>query len=199
MPKRIDHAQRKREIAEKATKLFSSVGYENVSLIMIAGATGVGRTALYQYFCSKREVMDASITFVTDSVAEECTRIIATRGTAVERLTGVCHAVTDMMFAHKEFLVSVFDFVTGMVRTGADMKENIHVFTSGTREAIRRLVEHGKHRGEFAEVLEVERAVDILYSEFESCAMRIVLGAEKNAKAAKVRFSDIIRAIAAWR
>ena len=197
--KRIDHEKRKREIATTATRLFSQVGYDNVSLIMIAAASGVSRTALYQYFCSKREVMDAAILSVTDAIKEECTRLIAVRGTAVSRLEKVCHAVTEVMFKNKEFLIAVFDFVTGMVRTGADMKENIHVFTSGTREAIRRLVEHGKHRGEFAEVLEVERAVDVLYSEFESCAMRIVLGAEKNAKAAKVRFSDIIRAIAAWR
>ena len=198
MPKRIDHAQRRREIAEKATKLFSSVGYDNVSLIMIAAASGVGRTALYQYFCSKREVMDASIKIVVDRLTEECTRIISARGTAVERLTGVCHAVTEVMFERKEFLVSVFDFVTGMVRTGADMTGNIREFTAGTREAIRRLVELGKQRGEFAQVLVVDRAVDVLYSEFESTAMRIVLGSERNAQAAKVRFSDIISAIAAW-
>ena len=41
MAKKVDHEQRKREIAEKAIRLFSQVGYDNVSLIMIAAAAGV--------------------------------------------------------------------------------------------------------------------------------------------------------------
>ena len=199
MARKIDHDERRREIAERAVKLFSSVGYDNVSLIMVAAASGVQRTVLYRYFCSKREIMDAAILTVTGRIEERCRRILLGGESAVERLTRVCHTVVEVMFENKEFLVAVFDFVTGMVRTGADMNKPIHQFTAGTREAIARLVEYGKRRGEFAEVLQIPRTTDILYSEFESCAMRIVLDTEKDATAAKQRFSDIIRAIAAWR
>ena len=48
MAKKVDHEQRKWEIAEKAIRLFSQVGYDNVSLIMIAAAAGVSRTVLYR-------------------------------------------------------------------------------------------------------------------------------------------------------
>ena len=48
MAKKVDHEQRKREIAEKAIRLFSQVGYDNVSLIMIAAAAGISRTVLYR-------------------------------------------------------------------------------------------------------------------------------------------------------
>ena len=199
MAKKIDHEQRKREIAEKAVHLFSKVGYDNVSLIMIAAAAGVSRTALYQYFCSKREVLDAAIGQVLEEISARSKSVLVGKGTCVAKLEGVCHAVTDVMFEHKEFLIAVFDFVTAMVRTGADMNTGIRAFTSGTREAIRLLIEHGKTRGEFAAVLQPERAGDILYSQFESCAMRIALGNEDSPKVARQRFSDIIKAIAAWR
>ena len=199
MAKKVDHEQRKKEIAAKALRLFSQVGYDNVSLIMIAAAAGVSRTVLYRYFCSKREVMDASIQQVVDIIEARCTKIMASRGSASEKLIGVCHAVAEEMFAHREFVIAVFDFVVGMVRTGADMNSGIAEYTAGTRNAIRMLVSHGKKAGEFPEILLEDRTSDAIYAEFESCAMRIVLNTERNAEAAKVRFSDIIHAISNWK
>jgi len=199
MAQKVNHAERKREIAEKAIRLFSQVGYDNVSLIMIAAATGISRTVLYRYFCSKREVMDAAITFLTDSIERRCRKIIASRARNTEKLEGVCHTVVDVMFTNKEFLTAVFDFVVGMVRTGAEMGANISRFTSGTRNAIKLLIEHAIANGELPEVLVVDRISDALYAQFESCAMRIVIGTEHDARAAKVRFSDVIRAISIWK
>jgi len=199
MARKVDHEQRKREIAEKAIRLFSQVGYDNVSLIMIAAAAGVSRTALYQYFCSKREVLDAAIVRVTDDITARCTPVLTGKDTAVKKLEGVCHAVLDVMFERKEFLVAVFDFVIGMVRTGADMNANIRNFTTATRTVLQRLVEIGKQRGELPEILQVKRTTDVLYSGFESAALRIVIGTETDAHAAKVRFSDMLKAISTWR
>lgn len=199
MAKKVDHEQRKQEIAAKALRLFSQVGYDNVSLIMIAAAAGVSRTVLYRYFCSKREVMDASIQQVVNVIDDRCTKIMASRGKASEKLIGICHAVAEEMFAHREFVIAVFDFVVGMVRAGADMNKGISDYTAGTRNAIKMLIAHGKKSGEFPEILLEERTSDAIYAEFESCAMRIVLNTERNADAAKVRFSDIIHAISNWR
>ncbi|MGN0834086.1 MAG: TetR/AcrR family transcriptional regulator [Kiritimatiellia bacterium] len=195
MARKVDHEQRKREIAEKAIRLFSQVGYDNVSLIMIAAASGVSRTVLYRYFCSKREVMDAAIVTASDVIARRCTKIMTARGKSMEKLEGVCHAVADVMFEHKEFLVAVFDFVVGMVRSGANMDSNIMRFTAGTRTAIRRLVGHALERGEIPPTLAADRIADTIYAQFESCAMRIVIGTEQDSRAARGRFSDIIRAL----
>ena len=199
MARKVDHEQRKKEIAAKALRLFSQVGYDNVSLIMIAAAAGVSRTVLYRYFCSTREVLDASIQQVVDIIEGRCTKIMASRASASEKLIGICHAVADEMFAHREFVIAVFDFVVGMVRTGADMSAGIAEYTYGTRNAIKLLVSHGKKAGEFPEILLEDRTSDAIYAEFESCAMRIVLNTERNAEAAKVRFSDIIHAISNWK
>lgn len=199
MAKKVDHAERRKEIAEKAIRLFSQIGYDNVSLIMIAAAVGISRTVLYRYFCSKREVMDAAIVSVTDVIEKRCTKIMGSRVKSTEKLEGICHTVVDVMFKNKEFLVAVFDFVVGMARSGVDMDSSIARFTSGTRTAIRRLVEYAIEKHELPENLVVDRISDAIYAQFESCAMRIVIGTEHDAKAAKVRFSDIIRAISIWK
>ena len=199
MARKVDHEQRKREIAEKAIRLFSQVGYDNVSLIMIAAAAGISRTVLYRYFCSKREVMDAAIVMVTEGIEKRSTKIMASRAKNTEKLEGVCHTVAEVMFENKEFLVAVFDFVVGMARSGVDMDARIRHFTSGTRNALRRLIEHAIERHEVPDILVVDRISDALYAQFESCAMRIVIGTEHDAKAAKIRFSDIVRALSIWK
>lgn len=199
MAKKVNHDQRKREISERAIHLFSQVGYDNVSLNMIAASLGVSRTVLYRYFCSKREVMDAAITTVTDRIEAECTRIILGRERPLEKLRLVCQTVADVMFDNQQFLIAVFDFVVGRVRTGAGMSESIQRFTEGTRTAIRRLIASAIDRGEIPDILVVERIADAIYAEFESCAMRIVLGTERDSSAARVRFSDVIRAISIWK
>lgn len=199
MAKKVDHDQRKREISERAIHLFSQVGYDNVSLNMIAASLGVSRTVLYRYFCSKREVMDAAITTVTDRIESECTRIILGRERPLEKLRLVCQTVADVMFDNQQFLIAVFDFVVGRVRTGVGMNESIQRFTEGTRTAIRRLIASAIDRGEIPDILVVERIADAIYAEFESCAMRIVLGTERDSSAARVRLSDVIRAISIWK
>lgn len=197
--RKVDHELRKREIAEKAIRLFSQVGYDNVSLIMIAAAAGISRTVLYRYFCSKREVMDAAIEMVTEGIVNRSAKIMMSRAKNTEKLEGICHTVVDVMFKNKDFLIAVFDFVVGMVRSGAEMGPSIARFTAGTRNAIRQLIEHAICKGELPEVLVVERISDAIYAQFESCAMRIVIGTENDSKAAKIRFSDIIRAISIWK
>lgn len=199
MAKKVDHERRKQEIAEKAIRLFSQVGYDNVSLIMIAAAAGVSRTVLYRYFCSKREVMDAAIVSLTSLIETKCTKIMASRAKNTEKLEGICHTVVEVMFKNKEFLVAVFDFVVGMARSGVDMDSRIRHFTAGTRNALRRLIEYAIEKHEVPDILVVDRISDAIYAQFESCAMRIVIGTEHDAKAAKVRFSDVIRAISIWK
>lgn len=199
MAKKVDHEERKREIAERAVRLFSKVGYDNVSLIMIAAATGISRTVLYRYFCDKREILDAAILTVTGQIETRCTGILATRDTVPVKLLGLCNTVVEVMFANKEFLVAVFDFVVGMVRSGANMTPSIAAFTKGTRDALNRLIRHGIRRGELPSVLDVHRTADAIYAEFESCALRIVIGTESDAKAAKQRISDVVRAISVWK
>lgn len=199
MAHKVDHDLRKKKLAEQAIRLFSQVGYDNVSLGMISAAAGIPRTVLYRYFCSKREVMDAAILTVTHEIELQCREILSSRETAPARLEKICHAVVDVMFANREFVIAVFDFVLGMVRAGADMSHGIAEYTAGTRETIKKLLEHAKRRGEIPQILIVERISDAIYAEFESCAMRIVLGTERDSHAAQVRFSDIIKALSSWK
>ncbi len=47
----------RRELLQAAERLFSSVGYVNVTHADIAYAAGIGRTTFYEYFASKEDVL----------------------------------------------------------------------------------------------------------------------------------------------
>lgn len=195
MAKKVDHDRRRREIAARALRLFSRVGFNDVSFNMIAGDCGVSRTTLYQYFGSKREILDAAILSATGEMRARCRPAVARRGPVGEKVEAVCHAVIDVLFENRDFLVAVFGFIFGQVRTGNAMNGPIVGFTSGVRETLARLLAHGCERGEFASGLDVGRAVDVLYAVIESSALRLVFGLESDATAAHRRLAAIVRAV----
>lgn len=195
MSARIDHESRRLEIAFKAMKLFSHVGYDNVTLLMIASSAGVARTVIYRYFRSKREVLDAAILAATHQIMKECKKEQSSRGKVSDRLSMVCYHVADVMFEKKDFLAAIFDFVLSMVRSGEDMGARIHRFTGGIKTVFIQLITEGMMRGEFDQDLNPESSAEGFYSLLESCVLRIVLGTETNSDHIKVRIADMVRAI----
>ena len=51
----------KQKIIDESMKLFSIHGFDTVSIRTIAAAVGVGNSALYKHFKSKKEIMDAIV------------------------------------------------------------------------------------------------------------------------------------------
>lgn len=199
MPQKVDVTRRKREIAKIALGLFAQIGYENVSFLMIAEAAKVARTAMYRCFRSKRDVMDAAIATVIAEIDVRSREALLTRDRASVRLERVCHAVADVMFREREFVIAVFDFVMEMVRQGEDMGARINLQTRPLLELIQRLAREAERCGDFPKGMNVKRIADVIYTAFESCAMRIFLGTECDSMAAKARLSNTIHAISSYR
>lgn len=53
----------KQKIIEEAMKLFSISGFDTVSIRTIAEAVGVGNSALYKHFNSKKEILDEIVSY----------------------------------------------------------------------------------------------------------------------------------------
>ncbi len=193
MAGRVNHQERKRDIARKATHLFSQAGYENVSLLEIARAAGVARTILYRYFKDKREVLDTAIRANTDGLLESCYAEMAQTGlSSFDRLRILTSRVVEAMFERHEFLVAVYDFVLSMARHGENMAPRIVKFTRRYRQLLRKLVAAGVKDGSIDPSTNKTQACALLFGLSELCASRIVLGVEKDAVSAKRRFADYL-------
>lgn len=198
MAERVDHSLRKKSIALKATHLFSQVGYDNVSLIEIAATAGVARTILYRYFKDKREVFDAAIKANTDGLRSTCFALAARmERPAAERLRDVCFFVAETLFARRDFLVAIYDFVLTMVRHGENMSARIVRFTKAFRVLLRELIAAGVADGSIASGTNKSRAGGMIFGLLELSTSRIVLGIERDATAIKHRLSDYIDLISA--
>ncbi len=195
MAKRIDHEARRKLILEKAMRLFSQVGYNNVSLIMIAEAAGIARTVMYRYYKDKREVLDAAIRANASIIMAQCREEIARSLSVRSKLKMMCFHVTDYLFGKREFLTAIYDFVLAMNRLGENMGSKVFEFTKGLRMAFRALLADGIKHGEILPGIEPVSTTEVFLTEFEATTLRIILGMETTAADAKKRLILMIDAI----
>ncbi len=60
----------KQKIMEESMKLFSISGFDTVSIRTIAEAVGVGNSALYKHFRSKKEILDEIVSYSVEYYLE---------------------------------------------------------------------------------------------------------------------------------
>ena len=68
MPKQVDHAARRREIAEAVFRLIGREGYEAVSVRDVATEAGVSAGAVQHYFSSKDQMLLFALGYMRERV-----------------------------------------------------------------------------------------------------------------------------------
>ena len=189
--------RRRRLVASRALRLFARLGFDKVSLQDISKATGVPRTALYRYYRSKREIFDAAISGVIAELRANINKAIKRPVPVPERLLEVCEIVVDGMFAHRDFLLAIFNFAYAMVRTGEDMSGRVRGFTGGLVRAFGRLMTEGVADGSLRPTVDPALGAELFFSLMESEAFNILLEMERDSTPAKRRFRAAAAALAA--
>ena len=80
----------KERILLESMKLFSVYGYEAVSIRTIADAVGVGNSALYKHYKSKREILDAIVERCRSRFCEKSGEIKQMQSCDLEHLEAFC-------------------------------------------------------------------------------------------------------------
>jgi AcrR family transcriptional regulator len=66
----VDKDQKRRDIARAAMGVFSERGFDATSMNLVAGAAGVGKGTIYEYFDSKDEMISAAILIWIEDIIE---------------------------------------------------------------------------------------------------------------------------------
>ena len=188
---------RRRLVASRTLALFARLGFDKVSFSDISKATGVPRTALYRCFRTKRDIFDAAIGGVLAELRERINGMLAEKSPADEKLARICDFVVDVLFAQRDFLGAIFNFVLSVVMVGEDMSERVEGFTGGLKRAFRRLVSEGVSAGKFRKSVNPEVNAEMFFALMESVAFNILLNLEKDSRRAKRRFREAVKAISA--
>jgi AcrR family transcriptional regulator len=69
-PKLVDKDLKRRDIARAAMGVFSERGFDATSMSLVAGAAGVGKGTIYEYFDSKDEMIAAAILIWLEDIIE---------------------------------------------------------------------------------------------------------------------------------
>ena len=82
MPKIVDHAQRRDEIALVACRVVAEYGFERASMVRIAREAGYTTGMLAHYFESKQDIIIAALRLILKRIDERLARPAAAAGRA---------------------------------------------------------------------------------------------------------------------
>lgn len=98
---KLQHSETKINILRTAAFLFMEIGYDNVSLELVAKRCGVTKASVYYYYSNKAALFTACLTYVMD-VAHKSTLLIFQEPISFkEQLTKI--ALKQMSNAHLDF------------------------------------------------------------------------------------------------
>jgi AcrR family transcriptional regulator len=192
MPKPIDHAQRKRKIVAESVKLFARYGYEAVNFGMIAQMGAVSRTLLYTYFKNKRAIFNEAIREVTSRVEMEYAEVVRSTQSADAKLRQICITVLAMLFDNRDFVCAITDVLASYRRKGEIPLEKIRRHTDGVKRIMTAFLGEAIHRGEYRKNIDPIRISELLYSQFETAAMRIAITGNAEISEAIDRMDSIL-------
>jgi AcrR family transcriptional regulator len=90
VPRSRNNGARRAEILDAAIDRFGRNGYENTRWADIAGAVGIGPTALYHYFDSKQHCLYVILDQALTEIHERFDTITTTHADTAEALRAVC-------------------------------------------------------------------------------------------------------------
>ncbi|MGR3760941.1 TetR/AcrR family transcriptional regulator [Roseobacteraceae bacterium NS-SX3] len=108
MPKIVDHAAYREELARRAAALFSEHGYSGLGMRKIAAALGVSKSALYHYFPTKKDL------FLACTAAVMAPPPGADEGAGADPVARLMQLASGMRAGFAGEMSLLFDYLRGM-------------------------------------------------------------------------------------
>ncbi len=175
MTRIVNHAQRKKEILQKALILFAEQGYSSVTFQKIADSCNISRTTLYRYFNDKREILDESVQNFFTPMLEKQREIADLKDCpSQERLRKILLTTIDSLCRERLTLIRILEYLLTRKSRGEEISEKITRHTWKLRLLMQRLLAEGIKNGEFRQ-LDLRIINNLLYSQLETLAFRLIV------------------------
>ena len=169
----VDHEKRKKEILEKAFKLFIEEGYEDVTYQKIADKCGITRTTLYTYFRNKLDIFLWSIKQIISEVEQKLIAIMKQDDiTSLECLRQVLFCVIDEMEQNKAFFKVLKMFLAQLEKKGEDVNKIVTRRVIRFRHLMTVITVRGQKAGEIKK-LPIRKINALFYSLLETGVFKL--------------------------
>lgn len=152
MPKGIPlteeaHSLRRREIFNASVSLFLEHGFQETSMQQIAGAAGIGKSTLYDYFKTKDEILLSFVEDAIENLKNEAEEIARQDQPAKEKLQQVLRAYMAYLIEKKEFFTKLSLEVQRLkIESQIRLQSRRHAYQDILRKLIDDAVQEGSFR-----------------------------------------------------
>ena len=153
--------ERKGQILEAATSVFSRLGFNRARMEDVARESGLAKGTLYLYYRSKDELIRALLERIFRWGRRDLEGALAIEGSASERLAELSRRMSKEVKRLSKLLPVWFEFYAVAARNEA-VKPFVRRYFEEYREALASIVRDGIERGEFREVDAGEVAVTVI-------------------------------------
>lgn len=176
MTNRINQEQRNALILDRARRLFSELGYPEVSLKLVASRCGLSRTVIYRHYKSKRELFDSVISNIAADLGHKFLNEVARHPelSCSEKLRMVMLDVLGVMTDNIGLLDAITEYLIDQRRQGESVGRRVRRHTLALRRTLTDLVREGMGKGEFQPV-QCNLVGDILFGQLESAALQLAV------------------------
>lgn len=172
----VDHKQRIDLILQNAQELFSELGYQQVTLKLLAKRCHLSRTVLYRYYKSKRNVFEAVLFHIADFIGKEFMQYVHEHPhlLASEKLRAILFHLTQYMEENTAFLDAVVEYLIDQQRLGESVTQRVMRHTVLLRLALVRLIREGVLQGEF-QAVHCTQIAGVFYDMLLGAAMQMAV------------------------
>jgi AcrR family transcriptional regulator len=127
MPKIVDHEKYRKELTDKATKIFREYGYSGLGMRKIAEELGISKSALYHYFPSKDALFAActkSATSFENSRLYDCS---LEKMNNQERINALVTVFKNLDKEFKGELSLLIDYIRTLTPSQVSADENMQI------------------------------------------------------------------------
>lgn len=150
-PKIVDRNEKRKQIGFVALKHFAKYGFSASSMSRIANAAGVGKGTMYEYFSSKEELINFSLTLYVEQIEQKVASLIAGIPNPKTRLRNYLHEVIQ---AIKNDPYTMGVLLAVFKKLVSDSQDNEHTallrgMFQSARNAIYNMIIEGADKGIF--------------------------------------------------
>jgi len=149
MPKIVDKAAKRNEIAAKAIPLFAQQGFENTPIRQITAHVGIGKGTFYDYFKDKEDILNEIVQHMFTGWAQLLTAKISHGADPLEQLFTLFKEGSKLGDSFQQMMIIYIDIWRWSVshKGSREFLENFRNFLIESKESMAAIVRKAQDKG----------------------------------------------------
>jgi len=170
LPKIVDKKEKTARIGSAAITVFRKLGYHGTRMADIAGAAGIGKGTLYEYFRNKEEIFRVEFERYFAAFESGAAAAMTAADSPGGRLLSLIEFAIDHVNQWEDHCAVYVDYF-GSARTEEATPFSLSNIYAEVEDKIRVLIEEGQACGEIERDLEPGATAELLVSVFEGVVL----------------------------